>query len=279
MQTSGEKEIVKYCVSSCQTSKKTIGFVPTMGALHQGHLELVRKARQECDFVIVSIFVNPLQFNNPNDLLKYPRDLETDRRLLENENVDLLFTPSSEDFYKIQPSIQIEFGGLTSVLEGEMRPGHFSGVAVVVARLFHIVQPTKAYFGTKDLQQVAVINKLIVDLDFSLELVRCPTLRENSGLAMSSRNKRLSETGKETASHLYQGIQIGMKAASYLSFSESKTLVLNYLNKFPDIKIEYLEWVDANSFGRLFEKEKDKSPALCVAAWVEGIRLIDNATL
>jgi pantoate--beta-alanine ligase len=276
MQTSSEKEFVKYCVSLCQTSKKTIGFVPTMGALHEGHLELVRQAKKENDFVVVSIFVNPLQFNNANDLLKYPRDLQADQDLLEKEYVDLIYAPASAEFYKTEPNIQIEFGGLSKVLEGEMRPGHFSGVAIVVARLFHIVEPTKAYFGAKDLQQVAVIKKLILDLDFDLELVRCPTLRETSGLAMSSRNKRLSDAGKDVAARLYEGLQMGLKAANHCSLEETKTLTMHFLSSFPEIKLEYLEWVDADSFEVLPEKRKEKTPALCIAAWVEGVRLIDN---
>jgi len=279
MQKTSEKEFVKYCVSSWQTSNKTIGFVPTMGALHKGHLELVRRARRECDFVVVSIFVNPLQFNNSSDLQKYPRDLKADQHLLENENVDLIYAPSSTHFYHDEPVIQIEFGQLSKVLEGEMRPGHFSGVAIVVARLFQIVKPTKAYFGSKDLQQVAVIQKLILDLGFDLELVRCPTMREESGLALSSRNKRLSETGKAVASHVYKGLQIGLEATAHLTFEESKLLVVNYLIGFPEIKTEYLEWVDAHTFEILAEKSKYTKPALCIAAWVEGVRLIDNLIL
>lgn len=256
---------------------KTIGFVPTMGALHDGHLDLVRKARAECDVVVVSIFVNPLQFNNASDLEKYPRPISEDQKLLVAEGVDLLYSPSANDFYSSPSRLTLDFGSVASGLEGAMRPGHFSGVGIVVARLFHLVSPDKAYFGAKDLQQVAVIRALVRDLDFNVEIIRCPTRREANGLAMSSRNLRLSAEGRETASHLFKAL----KQASGLEDPKAgKTIALHYLSQFSAIEVEYLEWVNAETM----EICDGSSPfpqetAICIAAWIEGVRLIDNIVL
>ena len=279
VETTGKKEYVKYCVRSWRNEEKTIGFVPTLGALHQGHISLVRQARAECDIVVVSIFVNPLQFNTQTDLDKYPRDLLADQEMLQNENVDLIFAPSVSNFYESEPSLKIDFGYLETVLEGAMRPGHFSGVGIVVARLFHAVEPNKAYFGAKDLQQVAVIKKLVRDLAFDVQVISCPTLREKSGLAMSSRNSRLSEDGKILASELNKALKIGIENAGSHSLVESKNQALAYLSSFAGIKLEYLEWVDADSMVPVFDKNDSNLPALCLAAWVEEVRLIDNMTL
>jgi len=279
VETTGEKEFVKYRVSSWRTLQKTVGFVPTMGALHAGHLDLVKRARKECDFVVVSIFVNPLQFNNQNDLQKYPRDLKADQELLGKENVDVIYAPSVSDFYGSTPTLTLDFGAIENVLEGEMRPGHFSGVGIVVARLFHIVQPHKAYFGAKDLQQVAVIKNLIDCLSFDIELVRCPTRREESGLAMSSRNIRLSGEGKDVAAQLNLALEIGLKHVSDLGIEKSKKMALNYLTHFPELKVEYLEWVEADTMKILENFDPKVDSALCIAAWLEGVRLIDNVIL
>ena len=276
MNTTGENKTVKYYVRSWRKEEKTIGFVPTMGALHEGHLDLVRKARETCDKVVVSIFVNPLQFNNPTDLEKYPRNLESDVEMLVKENVDLIYAPLATEFYPSPPNVSLDFGKVSSVLEGEMRPGHFSGVGIVVARLFHIVEPHKAFFGAKDLQQVAVIRNLINDLGFDIELVRCPTKRESSGLAMSSRNKRLSESGKKTAAEIFAGLQLAIAGFEEFGFEEAKKLARQHLEKYPEIKTEYLEWVNPENMEILSSTSQQKNPAICIAAWVEGIRLIDN---
>ncbi len=253
-----------------------MGFVPTMGALHQGHLDLVRQARRECDRVLVSIFVNPLQFNNPEDLLRYPRQPESDAQMLKEAGVDFLYAPEPADFYTSITRISMDFGTTGSVLEGAMRPGHFSGVGVVLSRLFHLTQPDKAYFGAKDLQQVAVVKTLVQDLEFPLEIVRCPTRREESGLAMSSRNQRLSQQGKELAAELYRALQLAMETGPGKPL-EARKAALDYLASFPEIKPEYLEWVDADTMEAWTGNGiQPRETALCVAAWVEGVRLIDN---
>ncbi len=255
---------------------KTIGFVPTMGALHQGHLDLVRTARSQTDVVVVSIFVNPLQFNKAEDLLKYPRTLEKDQQLLENERADLLYVPDAADFYTVPPSTTMDFGLTSAGLEGAMRPGHFSGVGIVLARLFHLVSPQKAYFGAKDLQQVAVVKALVRDLDFQIEVVRCPTKREESGLAMSSRNTRLTDNGKETASFLYRALQLAAESSHHKLVS-GKSSALKFLSRFPEIEVEYLEWVNCETMEILAENQPlPKESAICIAAWLEGVRLIDN---
>lgn len=276
MVKSGQKEILKKTVSNWKKSGECIGFVPTMGALHEGHLDLVRKARRECGKVLVSIFVNPLQFNNPEDLSRYPRMPEADASLLRAEGVDFLYLPEKEDFYEEPTRMQLDFGAAGRILEGAMRPGHFSGVGVVLSRLFHLTQPDRAYFGAKDLQQVAIVNLLVRDMEFPLTVVRCPTRREANGLAMSSRNLRLSESGRELASELYKALQISLEAGAAKP-AASRNLALNHLRKFPEIEVEYLEWVDADTMelwdgsGRVPE-----NAAVCIAARVEGIRLIDN---
>jgi pantoate--beta-alanine ligase len=276
MEIAYQKESVKSHVSFWQNQKKTIGFVPTMGALHAGHLSLVARAKAECDVVVVSIFVNPLQFNQASDFEKYPKNLEADIALLSNEDVDLIYAPLANEFYLEKPILTFDFGKLTSVLEGAMRPGHFSGVALVVSRLFHLVEPDFAYFGAKDLQQVAVIRRLILDLDFNLQLVCCPTSRDENGLALSSRNARLSPKGLLLAAQLFKALNIGLKSFKREEPNLSRDLALKYLRDYPEIELEYLEWVNADSMEPVSSFEGSAKIALCIAAWVEGVRLIDN---
>ena len=272
-----EKLFLKTAVQKWKKAGYTLGFVPTMGALHEGHLDLVRRARQECDKVIVSIFVNPLQFNNASDLALYPRTPEADELLLLGTGADLLFCPDPTAFYSGTTFTELNFGPVSSGLEGAMRPGHFSGVGIVVARLFHLVQPDKAYFGAKDLQQVAVVKTLVRDLEFPVEIVRCETRRELSGLAMSSRNTRLSEEGRSLASELFQTMQKMKGARDTLS---GKALGMNHLAGFEAIRLEYLEFVDATTMQVLEGMlPADREVAICLAAWIEGVRLIDNLIL
>ena len=276
MEHSGQKEILKNLVAEWKKMEFSIGFVPTMGALHQGHLDLVEEARRHCTKVVVSIFINPLQFNNPDDLNRYPRQPESDVGLLKNAGVDFLYMPEASDFYELPTRISMDFGTTGNHLEGLMRPGHFSGVGIVLARLFHLVEPDKAFFGAKDLQQVAVVKTLVRDLEFPLEIVRCPTRREPGGLAMSSRNQRLSSTGRKTAEFLFQALQI---AASSFGGNPEAGLkeARNFIVSNPEITLEYLEWVDAENMeiwnGRM---PAPKETAICIAAMVEGVRLIDN---
>lgn len=258
-------------------STKTIGFVPTMGALHNGHIELIKRAVNENEISVCSVFVNPTQFNNPDDLKKYPRTLEADLLLLEAAGCDLVFVPSAEEMYSQNPILKLDFGDLEHIMEGEFRPGHFNGVGIVVSKLFHIVNPTKAYFGQKDIQQVAVINRLINDLSFDLEMVVCETIRENDGLAMSSRNRRLSDDARKLAPKIYESLLLGKKLLQEgntpeLAFSKIK----EYYDNIEEIELEYYKITSAESLAELGNFDKKNKTALILAAYLDGVRLIDN---
>lgn len=262
-------------------TSKTIGFVPTMGALHEGHISLIKQAKAENTVCIASIFVNPLQFNNAEDFKKYPIQQETDIAMMEAAGCDVLFIPDVEEFYPTQPKMSINIGLLDQILEGAHRPGHFSGVAIVVSKLFNVVAPNKAYFGQKDLQQVAVINQLVSELNFPIEIIACPIVREPNGLAMSSRNVRLSDTGKSIASHLFKALSLveeqilkGERSATTLT-SAGKT----YLKQLKEIEIEYLEVVNGNTLESVTEIKDLSKVAVCIAAHIEGVRLIDNLVI
>ena len=263
----------------------TVGFVPTMGALHHGHLSLVTEARKTCPMVVASVFVNRLQFNQSADFDLYPRVPDADAQLLAEAGCSALFAPIEKEMYPVRPQIKMNFGSLEKVLEGQLRPGHFSGVGIVVSRLFNLVLPNKAYFGQKDLQQVAVIRRLAQDLDFDLEVIACPTEREPNGLAMSSRNLRLSEEGRTKAADLHQALQAGLP--HLLSDPENAAQTgQNYLEangwlprKTPadNLTYEYIVPINANTFAPAEPGNKDN--ALVLAAWLEGVRLIDNVTI
>jgi pantoate--beta-alanine ligase len=199
---------IQHYLKTQQRAGKKIGFVPTMGALHAGHISLIERAKTENDLVVCSIFVNPTQFNNPDDLKKYPRTLELDCKLLLSSGCDVVFAPSAEEMYPNLPHLRIDFGTFETVMEGKFRPGHFSGVGIVVSKLFNIVKPVKAYFGQKDLQQVAVIRRMVEELSFDLEIIPCPTWRETDGLAMSSRNSRLSAEARTLAPQIYKALNL-----------------------------------------------------------------------
>lgn len=268
-------------IANEKRTSKTIGFVPTMGALHEGHISLIKQAKADSAVCIASIFVNPLQFNNAEDFKKYPIQQDLDIALMEEAGCDVLFMPQVEEFYPTKPKMSIDIGLLDQILEGAHRPGHFSGVAIVVSKLFHVVSPDKAYFGQKDLQQVAVINQLVSELNFPIEIIACPIIREQSGLAMSSRNMRLSETGKTIASNLFKALSLmetqikaGETSAAKL-ISAGKT----YLTEFKEIEIEYLEVVNGNSLESVTEIKGHSKVAICIAAHIEGVRLIDNLVI
>lgn len=260
---------------------KTIGFVPTMGALHEGHISLIKQAKAENAICVASIFVNPLQFNNIEDFNKYPIQQEKDIALMEQAGCDILFIPEVSEFYPTQPSLSIDVGILDRVLEGAHRPGHFSGVAVVVSKLFNTVNPNNAYFGQKDLQQVAVIKLLVKELNFPIEVIACPIVREKNGLAMSSRNMRLSDSGQTSASNLFVALSLMEKAILQGEkniqniISAGKT----YLNNFEEIKIEYLEVVNSTTLETIDIIENFSSVAICIAAHIEEVRLIDNIVI
>jgi pantoate--beta-alanine ligase len=263
------------CLNEVRLSQKSIGFVPTMGALHQGHLALIKQAKAENDFVVCSIYVNPTQFNNAEDLAKYPRVLEADKVLLESVGCDALFAPSDAEMYPTPSTLQFNFGALEDVMEGKFRTGHFNGVALVVSKLFHSVMPDRAYFGQKDLQQYLIIKTLVEDLAFPLELILCPIVRESNGLAMSSRNRRLSPHQQEIAAHLFKALQLAEKLLPQTPTNAIKQAVQNYLQQFPEIELEYFEIVDAQTL-QAVALPSNRPVALCIAAYVAGVRLIDN---
>jgi pantoate--beta-alanine ligase len=256
---------------------KSIGFVPTMGALHAGHINLVERSKRENDLTVASVFVNPTQFNNPEDLKKYPRTLEADCALLAPAGCDVVFAPSAADMYVGLPNLSFHFGNLESVMEGAFRPGHFNGVGIVVSKLFHIVQPQRAYFGLKDLQQVAVIRRLVHDLSFDLEIIPCETVRESDKLAMSSRNMRLTPAERQLAPHVYQTLQI---AKNSLLAGESTALAQekasNYLKQFAEFTLEYIEVSDFDALQPIDSLNKNGKTAICIAAFIGSVRLIDN---
>ena len=255
------------------------GFVPTMGALHQGHLSLIRRAASECDFVIASIFINPLQFNNQGDLNAYPRQESQDIALLESVGCDLLFLPenSGEVFEQGKKTSDWDFEGLDSLMEGSSRPGHFKGVAEVVARFFEIIKPQQAYFGEKDFQQLQIIRKMTRVKGFPIKIIPCPILRESNGLAMSSRNQRLSDGGKKNAAILFQILKRVAEQPEGTSMKASRKMALEMLKEVPDIELDYLILAEEQQLQeREIIKKGEEKLRLFIAATIEGVRLIDN---
>lgn len=259
---------------------RRLGLVPTMGALHEGHLQLVRAAAQACDEVIASVFVNPTQFNNPDDLRLYPRLPEQDAAALAPAGCTALFMPSVVEIYPQPTVLHFDFGPLERVMEGAHRPGHFNGVATVVSKLFHLARPHVAYFGQKDFQQVAIVRQLIADLSFDLELVVFPTVREADGLAMSSRNARLSPEARAAAPLLHQVLQ---QAAAQVRLgmppAEVQKQALAALAQESAFTPEYIEVADAQYLQPVTTYEAGRPIVLCVAAHLGGVRLIDNVVV
>jgi pantoate--beta-alanine ligase len=256
----------------------TIGFVPTMGALHEGHLSLVQKASIECEVVVVSIFVNPNQFNNREDFLKYPNTLENDLKLLSQFPKVMVFVPSVDEVYPEEDSFEpIDLGQLDTVLEGKFRPGHFQGVVHVVRNLLEIVNPHRAYFGLKDFQQLAVITKFIFILGLKTQIIPCETLRDSAGLAMSSRNMRLSEQEKKDALIIHQTL-LKIKEWKHLYSPEKvREMAVTFFNQ-GLLKLEYLEIIDGIDFVNL-QDEWTTNALCCIAAYCGEVRLIDNMSL
>lgn len=259
-----------------RNSGKSIGFVPTMGALHDGHISLIQASNGENDLTVASIFVNPLQFNNKKDLELYPRNLEKDLEMLEKAGCNVVFFPSATEIYKDLPVLKLNFGKLEEVMEGQFRPGHFNGVAIVVSKLFHFVGPDKAYFGQKDLQQVCIIRQLVKDLSFPLTLVCCPILREKDGLAMSSRNTRLSSQNRPVASKIYEALQLAKKTLLSEGIENTQKNVRNFLNQYKELELEYFEIADSETLEPVLNVKEHKQIALCIAVYLDGVRLIDN---
>ncbi|MCF8459355.1 MAG: pantoate--beta-alanine ligase [Flavobacteriales bacterium] len=268
------KEMSEYSFST-RSSSEFVGFVPTMGALHLGHISLIKTAKAKCENVVVSVFVNPTQFNDSNDLQNYPRTFESDRKLLENEGVDVMFFPSANEIYPSPEVKHYEMDGLDDPMEGPNRPGHFNGVVQVVTRLFELVKPNVAFFGEKDFQQLAVIRHMTQKLGYDIEIVGCPTEREASGLAMSSRNIRLSNDGRKLASSINL---ILLEIKNQLALNEPASVVLEQaiadIDQLNGITLEYLELVNPQTL----QPVTDDSAAIqaCIALYIEEVRLIDN---
>ncbi len=259
---------------------KTIGLVPTMGALHQGHLDLVRASKSTCDISIATIFVNPAQFNNPKDLEKYPRNIHQDINLLEEVGCDALFSPTVDEIYQKESDISINLGSITRELEGKFRPGHFDGVALVVSKLFNIIQPNTAFFGQKDIQQYFVIKKLRNALNFPISLEMVLTKREPNGLAMSSRNERLNTDELEESALIYKALTISKQELNKgLELVKVKNNVEELFNNSDRLALEYFEAVDVNDFNPLDIIQNKEQTVLCIAAEIGNVRLIDNVPL
>ncbi len=255
---------------------KSIGLVPTMGALHKGHLSLIEASKADNDLTICSIFVNPTQFNNPQDLAVYPRTLKADCVMLESAKCDVVFAPNAHDMYLTLPNLRFDFGDLERVMEGQFRPGHFNGVGIIVSKLFNIIQPNSAFFGQKDLQQCAIINRLVKDLSYNLKLNICTTQRESDGLAMSSRNRNLTTEQRKNAPEIYKSLQ---KAVELLKNKKSviavKGFITSYLDNIEGIEVEYFEISDFETLQPISELSERKM-AFCIAAFMGKTRLIDN---
>ncbi len=261
-------------------SNNSLGLVPTMGALHQGHLDLIHASKNKTDLTVVSIFVNPTQFNNPYDFTNYPKTIESDLLKLQSEEVDYVFLPEMEEIYPEHAQLTLDFGRLQRVLEGAFRPGHFNGVGIVVSKLLNIIRSTDVFFGQKDLQQVAIIRRLIIDFSFNLTLHLVPTRRESDGLAMSSRNLRLSHGEREQSLILIQSLQ---KAKEELISGSNWLDVQNQITRefenTPLAKLEYFELVHPESFEVFGDFDPNQKSSICVAAYIGEVRLIDNLSI
>lgn len=290
-------------VTTAKKQGKTIALVPTMGALHEGHLSLISRARKENDFVVVSLFVNPIQFNNKEDLEKYPRTIEADCAKLTTVGADIAFIPSAEEMYPEPVTTTYHFGQIEEVMEGPRRPGHFSGVAVVVRKLFDLVQPQHAYFGEKDYQQIAIIRNLLEQLDtqpdsghistlghpvyhipYPISIVPCPIVRADDGLALSSRNMRLSAEARAVAPTIYETLVQAVEMSEYEDVDTVKEYVLDTLASFHEVnplpnglkfEPEYFEIVDDKTLQPVEKWRDSKGIVGCITVWIDGVRLID----
>ena len=259
--------------------KTKIGFVPTMGALHAGHRSLVERARQECEVVVVSVFVNPTQFNDKDDLRRYPRTPEADMAILEAAGADYVFMPTVEEVYPEPDTRVFDFGLIDKVMEGATRPGHFNGVAQVVSRLFDMVNPAKAYFGEKDFQQIAVIKAMVEQLKLEVEIIECPIIRDADGLALSSRNTLLTAEHRAAAPHIYQTLKQCAAKAAELTPAELCEWVVKQVEQNPLLKVIYFQAVDALSMQQVSCWDESNRIQGCIAVQAGEIRLIDNVKI
>lgn len=273
-----KKELISF-INDFRKKGKTIGLVPTMGALHEGHLSLVRECKKNTDITVVSIFVNPTQFNDPEDLKRYPRTPEQDISLLNTVDCDLVFLPTVEEIYPEKDIRKFNFGYLENIMEGARRPGHFNGVGQVVSRLFDIVTPDKAFFGMKDFQQIAIIKNMVQQLNYKIDIVSCPIIREASGLALSSRNMLLDEEHKKNAPHIYTTLKKARNLVAQMSVDDLKKWITDQIDSNPYLKTEYVEIVDNTTLQIIQNWNEKNDRVVCVAVHAGKIRLIDNIVL
>lgn len=268
-------------VAHLEQNGRSIGLVPTMGALHDGHLSLVGKAVADNDAAIVSLFVNPTQFNNPDDLRTYPRDEEADFRLLAEAGVNAVFAPSVDEIYPAdgpEPKSDFELGRVAEVMEGAHRPGHFRGVAQIVYRLFQLVRPKRAYFGEKDFQQISVIRSMVESQKVPVEIVPCPIKRADDGLALSSRNALLTPAQRAVAPEIHKALAESVEYSKTHSVEETRRNVEERLNTMPEMKVEYFEIVDGRTLEAIDSWEETPYSVGCITVWCGKVRLIDNIT-
>ena len=263
-------------LSGFRKEGKTIGLVPTMGALHEGHAALVKRCVAENDITVVSVFVNPTQFNNPEDLRLYPRTLDADCALLEKLGVDIVFAPDVEEMYPEPDTRVFDFGMLDKVMEGRFRPGHFNGVAQIVSKLFYAVGPGRAYFGEKDFQQLAIVREMVKQLQIPVEIVAVPIVREESGLALSSRNMRLTPQQREIASEIFKTLKMSVEMISKQSVEDTKKFVVDRINNQEGLSVEYFEIVDGNTLQSITDWNDSSYIVGCIAVFCGEVRLIDN---
>ena len=266
-------------IEQFKNDRKSIGLVPTMGALHKGHLSLVKNSISNNDITVVSIFVNPTQFNNPNDLASYPRTVEKDLELLQTVGCDVVFAPEADDIYsksETDSRFEFDFEGLDKVMEGKFRPGHFNGVVQIVSKLFDLVRPDRAYFGEKDFQQLAIIRLMTRRYNLPIEIVPCPIVREDSGLALSSRNSLLKDNEKQVASHIYAVLNESRQFVPQTEVEELKQCVIAAIEQKPELKVEYFDIVDGHTLKSIGKWDESDYVVGCITVFCGNVRLIDN---
>lgn len=280
MQIFREKELLRSYLSNFHSRKNSIGFVPTMGALHQGHLSLVAASQKDNEVTVVSIFVNPTQFDNLNDLKKYPNTLEKDLHLLKKINCDAVFVPNAHEMYNNDISSEyFDFGGIENQMEGAFRKGHFDGVGTIVKRLFQLIEPSKAYFGEKDFQQLQIIKRLVEIEKLPIHVIGCPIHRETTGLAMSSRNQRLTAEQQEQAAFIYKTLALAKELFPEKTIPQINSIVKNEFEKHPTLSLEYFIIADETTLLSIETKKESRNPRAFIAAYLNSVRLIDNLSL
>ena len=267
---------LKSAVGALKAEGRSVGFVPTMGALHDGHISLINRARADNDIVVASVFVNPTQFNNPDDLRTYPRTEEADCARLGDAGVDIAFLPSVEEMYPEPDTRVFKLGPVAEVMEGAMRPGHFNGVAQVVSRLFAMVGPDRAYFGERDFQQIAVIRRMVELEGFDIDIVACPIKREADGLALSSRNVRLTPHQRDIAPNIHRILEESRDYYLVLSVDEVRRKVIDAVNAYPEMEVEYYDIVNADDMQPINEWSQCADAVGCITVYLGDVRLIDN---